>query len=54
MLLRLFVQFTGLGLKEAKDKVDGAPTTIKEGASKEEADDIVKQLDEAGAKAELK
>ena len=45
---------TGLGLKEAKDMVDGAPKTIKEGASKAEAEDIVKQLTEAGAKAELK
>ena len=45
---------TGLGLKEAKDMVDGAPKTIKEGAAKAEAEDIVKQLTEAGAKAELK
>ena len=45
---------TGLGLKEAKDMVDGAPKTIKEAASKAEAEDIVKQLTEAGAKAELK
>jgi len=40
---------TGLGLKEAKDMVEGAPSTIKEGASKAEAEDIKKQLEEAGA-----
>jgi large subunit ribosomal protein L7/L12 len=45
---------TGLGLKEAKDLVDGAPGTVKEGASKAEADDIKKQLEEAGATVELK
>ena len=45
---------TGLGLKEAKELVDGAPSTIKEGASKADADDAKKQLDEAGATAELK
>jgi large subunit ribosomal protein L7/L12 len=45
---------TGLGLKEAKELVDGAPYTIKEGASKADADDAKKQLDEAGATAELK
>ena len=45
---------TGLGLKEAKDMVDGAPTTVKEGAKKEDAEAIVKQLTEAGATAELK
>lgn len=45
---------TGLGLKEAKDLVDGAPKTIKEGIAKAEAEDIVKQLTDAGAKAELK
>ncbi len=45
---------TGLGLKEAKDMVDGAPKTIKEAIAKAEAEDIVKQLTEAGAKAELK
>jgi large subunit ribosomal protein L7/L12 len=45
---------TGLGLKEAKDAVEGAPTTLKEGVSKAEADDIKKQLEEAGAKVELK
>ena len=45
---------TGLGLKEAKALVDDAPSTVKEGVAKEEADDIVKQLEEAGASAELK
>ena len=45
---------TGLGLKEAKDLVDGAPNPIKEAASKEEAEDIKKQLEEAGASVELK
>jgi large subunit ribosomal protein L7/L12 len=45
---------TGLGLKEAKGLVDGAPSPIKEGASKDEAEDIKKQLEEAGGSAELK
>ena len=45
---------TTLGLKEAKDLVDGAPKTVKEGATKEEADKIKKQLEAAGAKIELK
>ena len=45
---------TGLGLKEAKEAVEGAPTTLKEGASKDEAADIQKQLEEAGATVELK
>lgn len=45
---------TGLGLKEAKDMVDGAPKTIKEAVAKAEADDVLKQLLEAGAKAEIK
>ena len=45
---------TGLGLKEAKDAVEGVPTTLKEGVSKDEAAGIVKQLEEAGAKAEIK
>ena len=45
---------TGLGLKEAKELVDGAPKPLKEGVSKEEKDDIVKQLEAAGAKAEVK
>ncbi len=45
---------TGLGLKEAKGLVDGAPSAVKEGIPKEEAEDILKQLEEAGASAELK
>lgn len=45
---------TGLGLKEAKDSVEGAPTTIKEAASKDEAEEAKKQLEEAGASVELK
>jgi len=45
---------TGLGLKEAKDLVDGAPKAVKEGVSKADADAIVKQLVEAGATAEMK
>ena len=45
---------TGLGLKEAKDLVDGAPGTVKEGANQEEADAIKAQLEEAGASVELK
>ncbi|RMG29252.1 MAG: 50S ribosomal protein L7/L12 [Gammaproteobacteria bacterium] len=45
---------TGLGLKEAKEMVEGAPATIKEGVSKEEAEEIKKQLEEAGATVEVK
>ncbi len=45
---------TGLGLKEAKDAVDGAPATLKEGVSKEDAEEAKKQLEEAGATVELK
>ena len=45
---------TDLGLKEAKDLVDGAPNTLKEGVKKEEAEEMLKQLTEAGATAELK
>jgi len=45
---------TGLGLKEAKDMVESAPTTVKEGASKGEAEELKKQLEEAGATVELK
>jgi len=45
---------TGLGLKEAKDMVEGAPTTIKEAASKDEAEELKKQLEEAGGSVELK
>ena len=45
---------TGLGLKEAKDLVDGAPKPVKEGISKKDAEDLLKQLTDAGAKAEIK
>ena len=45
---------TGLGLKEAKEMVDGAPSTIKEGAAKDDAEEAKKQLEEAGASVELK
>ena len=45
---------TGLGLKEAKDTVEGAPSTIKEGVAKEDAENFKKQLEEAGASVELK
>lgn len=47
-------EITGLGLKEAKDLVDGAPKTIKEGLKKEEADELKKKLEEAGATVEIK
>ena len=45
---------TGLGLKEAKEAVEGVPTTLKEGVSKDEAEEVAKKLEEAGAKAEIK
>ena len=47
-------EITGLGLKDAKDLVEGAPKTIKEGASKDDAENIKKQLEEAGAEVECK
>ena len=47
-------EITGLGLKEAKDLVEGAPKALKEGVSKDEAEEIKKKLEEAGAKVELK
>jgi len=47
-------EITGLGLKEAKDLVEGVPAAVKEGVSKEEADGIVKKLEEAGATVEVK
>ncbi len=47
-------EITGLGLKEAKDLVEGAPAPIKEGVAKDEADEIVKKLEEAGATVEVK
>jgi len=53
-VIKVVRAITGLGLKEAKGLVDGAPSPIKEGASKEEAEDVKKQLEEAGGAAELK
>ena len=53
-VIKVVREITGLGLKEAKDAVDGAPKVLKEGASKEEAEDIKKKLEEAGAKVTLK
>lgn len=53
-VIKVVRELTGLGLKEAKDLVDGAPKTVKEGASKEEADKIKKILEEQGAKVEIK
>ena len=53
-VIKVVRSVAGLGLKEAKDLVDGAPNAIKEGASKDEAEDIKKQLEEAGASVELK
>jgi len=53
-VIKVVRAITGLGLKEAKDVVDGAPKTVKEGASKADAEAIKKQLEEAGAKAEIK
>ena len=53
-VVKLVKDLTGLGLKEAKDLVDGAPKPIKEGASKDEAEAIKKQLEEAGAEVEVK
>ena len=53
-VIKVVRALTGLGLKEAKDLVDGAPKPVKEGISKKDAEDIVKQLTDAGGKAELK
>ena len=53
-VIKLVKEITGLGLKEAKAIVDGAPKAVKEKASKAEADDIKKKLEEAGAKVEIK
>ena len=53
-VIKVVREITGLGLKEAKDLVDGAPKIVKEGASKAEAEDIVKRLGEVGAKVTLK
>jgi large subunit ribosomal protein L7/L12 len=53
-VVKLVKDLTGLGLKEAKDLVDGAPKPVKENVSKEEAESLKKQLEEAGAEVELK
>ncbi len=53
-VVKVVKELTGLGLKEAKDTVDAAPAPIKEGVSKDEAEALKKQLEEAGAEVELK
>ena len=53
-VIKVVREITGLGLKEAKDLVDGAPKMVKEAAAKEEAEEIKKKLEEVGAKATLK
>ena len=53
-IVKLVKELTGLGLKEAKDLVDGAPSAIKEGIAKDEAEALQKQLTESGAEVELK
>lgn len=53
-VIKVVREITGLGLKEAKDLVEGAPKAVKEGVSKAEADEMKKKLEEAGAKVELK
>ncbi|MDB5477785.1 MAG: ribosomal protein [Alphaproteobacteria bacterium] len=53
-VIKVVREVTGLGLKEAKDLVDGAPKAVKEALSKQEAEDLKKKLEEAGAKLELK
>ena len=53
-VIKVVRALTGLGLKEAKDLVDGAPNPVKEGIAKAEAEDIKKQLEEAGAAVEVK
>ncbi|KAF0190523.1 MAG: large subunit ribosomal protein L7/L12 [Gammaproteobacteria bacterium] len=53
-VIKVIRVITGLGLKEAKDMVEGAPSTVKEGVSKAEAADLKKQLEEAGASVEIK
>ena len=53
-VIKVVREITGLGLKEAKDLVDGAPKMLKEGASKEEAEEIKKKVEEVGAKVTLK
>ena len=53
-VVKVVKEVTGLGLKEAKDLVDGAPKAVKEGVSKEEAESLKAQLEEAGAEVEVK
>jgi large subunit ribosomal protein L7/L12 len=53
-VIKVVLAVTGLGLKEAKDLVDGAPKAVKEAIAKKDAEDIVKQLTDAGGKAEMK
>jgi large subunit ribosomal protein L7/L12 len=53
-VIKVVREITGLGLKEAKELVDGAPKPVKEGVSKEEAEEIKKKLEEAGAEVEIK
>lgn len=53
-VIKVIREITGLGLKEAKDLVEGAPSTVKEGVAKDEAATIKKKLEEAGAKADIK
>lgn len=53
-VIKVIRTITGLGLKEAKDMVEGVPSTVKEGVDKKEAESIKKQLEEAGAKVEIK
>ena len=53
-VVKLVKEMTGLGLKEAKEKVDGAPASLKEGVSKDEAEALKAQLEEAGAEVEIK
>ena len=53
-VIKVVREVTGLGLKEAKDVVDSAPKVVKEGAAKEEAEEIKKKLEEVGAKVTLK
>lgn len=53
-VVKLVKELTGLGLKEAKEMVDGAPSALKEGIAKDEAEALKKQLEEAGAEVELK
>ena len=53
-VIKVVRSLTGLGLKEAKDAVEGVPSTIKEGVSKAEAEDVKKKLEDAGAKVEIK